>query len=203
MKNSEATMLQEMTANIFFRICEICYDANDYFIGNEKSISPREKYLNMADGRDAGLRNIDGDSPNAFYEWYHSKEILGAHPWEICRGGNSTHISLFISEVQNKWAIRLAGSSIGRVEETVRMAVALFEKKIPFILRDMQEIVSMVTGNDFIGIVPDTVYPSYCHSLFPREDNIIDFMNLGFDKKMNPKIIEKPLWYPLEEISMI
>jgi len=61
----------------------------------------------------------------------------------------------------------------------------------------------MITGNDFIGIVPDTVYPSYCHSLFPREDNIIDFMNLGFDKEMNPKIIEKTLWYPLEEISVI
>lgn len=84
----------------------------------------------MADGRDAGLRNINGDSLKAFYEWYHGAERIGAHPWEICRGGNSTHISLFISEVQNKWETRLEGSSIVRIEETVRMAVALFENKI-------------------------------------------------------------------------
>jgi len=67
----------------------------------------------------------------------------------------------------------------------------------------MEEVFNMVTGNDFIGIVPDTICPVYCHSFFPKEDNIIDFMNLGSDKDMKPKIIEKAVWYPLEEISVI
>jgi len=201
-KTGSTPQFQEMTANMFFRMCEICYDANGYFKNAEESFTPREKYLNMSDGRDAGLRNIDGDSPEAFYEWYHSSERMGAHPWEICRGGNSTHISLFIAEVQNKWEICLAGSSIVRVEETVRMAVALFENKILFQLSNAEEIVPMVTGNDFIGIVPDGIFPRYCHSLFPKEDNIIDFMNLGFDKEIIPKIIEKTYWYPLEEITL-
>jgi hypothetical protein len=199
-KKKSTPLLKEMTANMFLKICEICYDANDYFKNPDESLTPREKYLKLADGRDAGLRNIDGDSPEAFYEWYHSAERIGAHPWEICRGGNSTHISLFISEAQNGWDVRLAGSSISRVEETVRMAVALFENKIPFQLSEAEEIVRMVTGNDFIGIVPDNIFPRYCHSLFPVEDNIIDFMNLGFDKEIILKIIEKTYWYPLEEI---
>ena len=202
MKERVTPLLLEMTANIFFRICEICYDANGYFNNPEETLNPLEKYLNMADGRDAGLRNIPGDSPEAFYDWYHSSERVGAHPWEICRGGNSTHISLFVSEVDNKWNIRLEGSSIGRVEETVRMAVALCENSIPFQLSDAEEIVRMITGNDFIGIVPDTIFPRYCHSLFPVRDNIIDFMNLGSDKEIVPKIIEKTLWYPLEEITL-
>ena len=94
------------------------------------------------------------------------------------------------------------GSSIVRIEETVRMAVALFDNKIPFQLSDAEEIVRMVTGNDFIGIVPDTIFPRYCHSFFPKEDKIIDFMNLGFDKEIIPKIIEKTYWYPLEEITI-
>ena len=127
---------------------------------------------------------------------------MGAHPWEICRGGNSTHISLFVSEKSGKWAVRIAGSSIGRVEETARMAVALHENKIPFELSDAEEIVRMVTGIDFIGIVPDTVFPRYCHSLFLKEDRIIDFMNLGYDKELVPKIVEKTFWYPLEEIKL-
>ena len=65
----------------------------------------------------------------------------------------------------------------------------------------MEEIVRMVTGTDFIGIVPDTIFPRYCHNLFPKEDKIIDFMNLGFDKEITPKIIEKTCWHPLEEIT--
>jgi len=200
MKNKDMKLLPEMTANNFFRICEICYDANDYFKNSKETFTPQQKYLKMADGRDAGLRNIEGESPQAFKEWYHNGERMGAHPWEICRGGNSTHISLFVSEVDNEWGIWLAGSSIARVEETVKMAVALHENNISFKLSDADEIVRMVTGNDFIGIVPDTVFPRYCHSLFPKEDNIIDFMNLGPDIDIIPELIQKIYWYPLEEI---
>jgi hypothetical protein len=198
----ESQFLPEMTSGEFFRICEICYDANNYFKDKTKTLSPLEKYLSMADGRDAGLRKIDPESPKAFHEWYHSGDTMGAHPWEICRGGNSTHISLFISEQKGKWAVRLAGSSIGRVEETARMAVALYENKIPFELWEAEEIMRMVNGTDFIGIVPDTVFPRYCQGLFPKEDRIIDFMNLGFDKEYVPKIVEKTFWYPLEEIKI-
>jgi len=199
-KKRSTPLLKEMTANMFFRMCEICYESNDYFKNPEETLTPLEKYLKMADGRDAGLRNIDGDSMEAFYEWYHGTEIIGAHPWEICHGGNSTHISLFISEAQNGWDLRLAGSSISRVEETARMVVALFENKISFQLSEAEEIVRMVTGNDFIGIVPDNIFPRYCHRLFPAQDNIIDFMNLGFDEEIIPKIIENAYWYPLVEI---
>ena len=202
-KSESAVYREEMTAGMFFSICEICYNANGYFKKVEKQLSPREKYLNMADGRDAGLRNIDPDSPEAFYDWYHSGGTLGAHPWEICRGGNSTHISLYVSEAQGKWNITLAGSSVGRVEETVRMVVALSDNKIPFELRDANEIVRMVTGIDFIGIVPDNIFPSYCHTFFPKEDKIIDFMNLDYDKEISLKTIEKAFWYPLDDIILI
>ena len=200
MKKEEVKLLPEITANTFFRLCEICYDANDYFKKSNETLTPLQKYLEMADGRDAGLRDVEGDSTGAFHDWYHDSGRMGAHPWEICRGGNSTHISLFVSEVDNKWGIWLAGSSIVRVEETVKMAVALHENNIPFNLRDADEIVRMVTGNDYIGIVPDTVFPRYCHSLFPKEDKVIDFMNLGTDKEITEALIPKIHWYPLEEV---
>ena len=199
----EMPLLQEMTANEFFRICEICYDANNYFENRKERLSPREKYICMADGRDADLRNIEEDSPQAFYKWYHSGNNFGAHPWEICRGGNSTHISLFVSENNGQWAIRLAGSSIMRVEETVRMAIALYQNNVPFVLSDAEEIMCMITGKDYIGIVPDNIVPRYCANLFPREDRIIDFINLGFEKDLVSKIIKKTYWYPLDKIEII
>ena len=92
----------------------------------------------------------------------------------------------------------LAGSSIGRVEETVRIALAFIDHKIPFHLRDGEEILRMVTGSDYIGIVPDTRLPVYCHSLFPKEDRIIDFMNL--DREDEDLIIPLAYWYPLEKV---
>ena len=202
MKEKEKPLLQEMTANVFFRLCEICYDANYYFKNRKENLSSVEKYLSLADGRDADLRNIEADSPQAFYNWYHSGDTLGAHPWEICRGGNSTHISLFVSENDGKWAVRLAGSSIVRVEETVRMAIALYENNIPFELSDAEQIVDMVSGNDLIGIVPDNIVPRYCQNLFPPNDQIIDFINLNFEKELESKIIEKTQWYPLDNIEL-
>ncbi len=194
--------LEKMTASEFFRICEICYDANSYFRNSQLQLTPKEKYLKMADGRDGGLRELEENSQSAFQEWYHSSVWLAGHPWEICRGGNSTHISLYISNVQGKWKVRLAGSSIVRVEETVKMAVALYDNGVPFELSDAENILRMVTGNDYIGIVPEYIFPRYCHGLFPKEDQIIDFMNLGYDKDKTSKIVEKTYWYLLEWITL-
>lgn len=83
------------------------------------------------------------------------------------------------------------------------MALAMYENKIPFELSDAEQIVDMVSGNDFIGIVPDHAVPRYCHNLFPKEDRINDFMNLNFEKKFESKIIEKTYWYPLDKIELV
>jgi len=201
-KSQDIPLLEKMTAGEFFRICEICYDANSYFRNSQLQLTPKEKYLKLADGRDSGLRELEEDSPSVFQAWYHSSVWLGGHPWEICRGGNSTHISLYISDIQGKWKVRLTGSSIVRVEETVKMAVALYDNGVPFELSDAENILRMVTGNDFIGIVPDNILPRYCHGLFPKEDQIIDFMNLEYDKNKTSKIAGKTHWYPLEWIAL-
>jgi len=58
-----------------------------------------------------------------------------------------------------------------------------------------------LSGNDYIGIVPDTVFPRYCHSLFPGEEKIFDFMNLGYESEN--ELITKANWYPLEAISLL
>ncbi len=196
-KNPEDWMvIREMTADDFFKFCEICYDANDYFKADQSNLIPREKYWRMADGRHGGLLDVMADSPGEFTYWYRSGAGSGGHPWEICRGGNSTHISLYIRSVPDGWTLRLAGSSAVRVEETIKMAVALFIKGIPFVLQDAQEMLRMIKGEDFIGIVPEGVIPRYCHSYFPKEDRIIDFMNLDWDYR--EQVEKRAFWYPVE-----
>ena len=125
----------------------------------------------------------------------------GGHPWEICRGGNSTHISLYVSSDENGWYLRLEGSSRARVIETIIIAIALYRHNIPFILGKAEEIFRMASGIDYIGIVPETVTPRYCHGYFPADDRITDFMNLGTEKCH--EIIYAAYWYPLPELKLI
>jgi hypothetical protein len=193
--------LESMTSGDFLRYCELGYDANSCFSKESKELSPKEKYLGMADGRDCGLRNVDESSAGAFSDWYAHESHCGGHPWEIFRGGNSTHISLYVNRTETGWQLTLAGSSRVRVVETVKMACALYQAEIPFILRESREILRMVTGTDYIGIVPETIFPRYCHSHFPKEDQIIDFMQLGSEFKT--EIITKADWYSPEELKLL
>ena len=76
------------------------------------------------------------------------------------------------------------------------MALAFIDHHIPFVLSDVEEILGMLSGTDNIGIVPDYVFPRYCHGLFPKVDRIVDFMNL--DREVDDRIIPLAYWYPLE-----
>jgi len=80
------------------------------------------------------------------------------------------------------------------------MALALLKHNIPFILHEGEEILSMVSGKDYVGIVPDHVFPRYCHSLFPKKDRIIDFMNLGSENQ--DELIRNADWYPVPTIAL-
>jgi hypothetical protein len=193
-------IIRSMTAKDFYDYCQMGYLANDYKRIRKEEMTSKEMYYAMADGRDCGLKDVELDSEEAFRYWYHHGAHCGGHPWEICSGGNSTHISLYVREVEGGWQLTLAGSSCVRVLETVKMALALFRNSIPFQLHEAEEILRMVSGTDYIGIVPEWMTPRYCSSHFPKEDRIIDCMNLGHEEV--DMIIEKAHWYPIKEVRL-
>ena len=194
-KEAEKNYMSEMTVGNFFDYCRMGYEANNYFKG--KVLPSVEMYNAFADGRHEGLTEIDPHSPEAFASWYHDRSRMGGHPWEVCRGGNSTHISLFVEKSPEGWYLRLAGSSAARINETVKFAIALYNNQIPFDLSEAKEILNMICGTDYIGIVPKEIFPRYCHSFFSEdEERIIDFMNLGWEE--TDKIIPAAEWYPIK-----
>ena len=195
----EEKLIKEMTADDYFRYCEICYDANDYF-KDSKALPSREKYRKMADGRDEGLLEVQGDSQQAFETWHRERTRIG-HPWEICRGGNETHISLMVHRGNNGWKLYLAGSSRVRAIETAKMAIALFEHNVPFILIDAEPMLQMLKGEDLVGIVPEEVVASYCQSYFPKQDRIHDCINPWHDEDFMRVVEKYAEWYPLEELE--
>jgi len=54
-KSQDIPLTEKMTAGEFFRICEICYEANNYFRNSQLQLTPKEKYLKMADGGKSAL----------------------------------------------------------------------------------------------------------------------------------------------------
>lgn len=130
--------------------------------------------------------------PNAFAAW-HRNRAGGGHPFEICRGGNSTHISLHVTECENGWQLFLYGFSVARVVETAKMAIALFERGVPFVLAYKDEMRRMLKGEDFVGIVPDDIGLGYNHQEFPKEDRIYSFAHLWMVRKLNEELLELEL----------
>lgn len=171
--------IEKLTANDFYNFCAMGYRANNYSGGE---LSPKEWYLRHADGRDEGLREIDPDSTEAFNDWFFDRDRRGGHPWEVCRGGNSTHVSLGVHHDEKGYYLILAGSAWTRCIETIRFYLALREAGVPVILLEGRQLLARMLEEDKIGIVPNGIWPAYCESLFPGE-RILDFINLPNEKK--------------------
>ena len=197
-EDSMTERIQNPTANDFYRFCALGY-AENHYDGIEKT--PKEQYYLHADGRDEGLSEIDPDSPEAFSRWYHDERHRGGHPWEVCRGGNSTHVSLQLSDHgKTGWRLYLEGSSEGRTIETVKFYLALSRAGIPVYLVQAKNLILRLQEKERIGIVPEGVFPRYCESYFPDED-IIDFMNLPFEK--TDEVVAKTVWQPFTPVKLL
>jgi len=205
--------LDKMTANKFFDYCKVAYLANGrktYPEMNLKS-SGFELYDRWADSRDGGLKKIRRDSPKAFEQWYKSDKWSGCHPWEIYRGGNSTHIDMAVvwNENQKKWKILLSAFSSTRLIETCRIAIALWEANMPFELSDSKSYSLRLTANDWIGILPRHHGLSYGWHDFPEDWHVADCMYFSTFKDYSGKLIRpyneiKGLitWFPLPTVRI-
>ena len=191
-------LIQDMTSGLFFRCCQMGYAANHY--EGCDTLSPKELYRKHADMRHEGLMDIDEDSPEAFAHWLKHCANRGGHPWEVCRGGNSTHVSLYVDKTDSGYYFSVAGKSWGRSVETINFFLALHRAGIPVKIWEGKGLADRVMGKDKIGIVPKGVTPRYCESRFPGE-KILDFMNLPEEK--HDEFVKKCVWRDEPEITLI
>jgi hypothetical protein len=152
------------------------YAANNY---SGCELSPREQYYLHADGRDDDLKEIDPDSPEAYHAWLFRRNA-GGHPWEVCRGGNSTHVALRTSFDEDGYYLRLDGDAWNRTIETVKFYLAFRRAGIPVYLEEAHTLADRLSEVELMGIVPQGVIPAYCESWFPGQ-HIIDYLNLPFE----------------------
>ena len=202
--------IKAFTANDFFRACELGYKALGY---NCDSLSAAELYHKYADGRDEGLTGtgygldkgpgIDFDDPAAWDQWYFGRRS-GGHPWEIIRGGNSTHVDLFVCHDADSLGYRFRLGEISQQEydelmanagyyfcirgkhrplESVTFYTVLAAAGLPVIIYDAEEILARFDGTDYVGIVPHHIIPKYCEDMFPSKyGHVIDFAHVYDDE---------------------
>ena len=189
--------IEKMTANDFYSYCALGYAANKY---KGTDLPLRQQYEKHADGRDDGLGEIDPDSADAFHDWLYNREYHGGHPWEVCRGGNSTHVSLYVHHDDNGYYLSVAGDAWNRTVESVKFFLALRHAGLPVFMFEAKILSDRLLEKEKIGIVPDGITPAYCGSHFPDE-KIIDFMNLPFEDQ--DKLIPFCVWQKEIEVKLL
>ena len=192
---SKATC-SKMTANRFFDYCKIAYivaQEKDHTV--DKNLSGKKMYEIYADGRHEGLLDIDPDSEDEFSSWLdgtHPKKERGGHPWEIKRGGNTTHINLYVSrpdytnEKEKGFVITVGTHAVTRLAEALRMFLALYDAGMPIGISDSDSIYRRLLAQDNIGIVPNYESLHRANQDFPEDQDVHDVMyydDLGKHKR--------------------
>ncbi len=202
---NDNTEVATMTANDYFEYCRIAYIA-----GKRKedmidpSLSGREMYSRYADGRHEGLLHIDPDSEQEFADWIdgtHPKRSQGGHPWEIKRGGNTTHIDLSVMRPslyqKTGFKVELRGESIGRMAETIRMFLAIQEAGFPISIANPEGVRKRLLAQDNIGIIPSYASRHRANQHFGRDEEVFDVMHYDdfgrFKRRITPFIRWEPL----------
>ena len=201
---ADNTEIQTMTAADYFRYCRIAYIAskrdNEHV---DENMSGQEMYARFADGRHEGLLEIDPDSAEEFADWIdgkHPKKTIGGHPWEIKRGGNTTHIDLTVSRPHYRnegFKVELRAEATGRLAETVRMFMAIREAGLPISIAHPEAVRKRLLAQDTIGIVPSYASLHRANQHFSTSDDVFDVMHyddLGrYKRRITPFITWEPL----------
>jgi hypothetical protein len=156
------TSRESMTANDFFEYCKIAYLAGQRKEDKvDANLSGKELYQHYADGRHEGLTEIDGNSLEEFSDWLdgkHPKKSSGGHPWEIKRGGNTTHIDLVVSRSRYRedgpFTVSLHGPASTRLKETICMFLGIHDAGLPITIVNPEGIRKRLLAQDNIGIIP-------------------------------------------------
>ena len=201
----ENTERMSMTAEDYFTYCRIAYLAGKSKGEEiEESLSGRDMYARYADGRHEGLLDIDPSSAQEFAEWLdgtHPKRETGGHPWEIKRGGNTTHIDLavFRPSVCRKegFKVELRGEASSRMVETMRMFLAIHNAGLPVSIANPEGVRKRLLAQDNIGIIPAYASLHRANQHFGKDDDVFDVMHyddLGrFKRRTTPFITWEPL----------
>lgn len=193
--------LKSMTLNLYLKYCRVAYYANKKKLGIRGAKSGLELYKVFADNRHEGLLDIDPNSPEAFEKWFQGGR-RGGHPWEIYRGGNTTHIDLGVQHHEVfGWSIFLNAPSTSRMVECVNIALAFIEEDLAFEFSNSKSYRQRLLGLDNVGIVTEWFSTHRANQSYPEDLDVYDCIHLtDLNKTEQRKIAQVTSWLPLKLI---
>ncbi|MCW5590143.1 MAG: hypothetical protein KIT27_10855 [Legionellales bacterium] len=208
---SENTEIKSMSAHDYFNYCKIAYTA---VLGNEnsfdKNLSGKQLYKCYADGRDEGLLSIKEKSKVEFEQWLDGKHPLresGGHPWEIMRGGNTTHIDLIVERpsyyFKEGFKVVLNGPAISRLKDTICMFLAIYDAGLPITINDFEGIRKRLLGHDNIGIIPCYDSLHRANQTFYEHESVYDVCYFDDFGRYKNRIKSFTVWEPLPILKPI
>jgi hypothetical protein len=199
------TIVKTMCANDFFDYCRIAYIAGQRKGDSvDKKLSGKEMYKRYADGRHEGLLDINHKSKKEFADWIdgtHPKKSSGGHPWEIKRGGNTTHINLSVHRPsfyqKEDFKIELCGAAISRLTETIQMFLAIQEASKPISISDPEGIRRRLLAQDNIGIIPSYSSLHRANQRYREDQHVYDVFHYDELGRHKRKILPFITWEAL------
>lgn len=197
-------VIDTMTARDFFAYCRIAYIAGKRRDDTvDEHLTGREMYKRYADRRHEGLLDIDETSPEEFAAWIdgsHPKRTAGGHPWEIKRGGNTTHIDLYVTRPPYRkegFLVTLRAPALGRLAEALRMALAIHREGMPIGFDEAEGVRKRLLGQDNIGIIPEYESLHRANQLFDRKKDVYEVLFLSDLGRYKRRLIRFITWDPL------
>lgn len=201
----ENTTRKSMSANDFFDYCKSAYIAGKQKDDHvDENMTGREMYERYADGRHDGLLDIDLSSEQEFADWIdgtHPKKNSGGHPWEIKRGGNTTHIDLYVtrpfSSITEDFVVTLDGPSFTRLKETLCIFLAIQKAGLPISIADPEGVYRRLSGQDNLGIVPCHRSLHRTNQHYPEHRRVYDVLHYDDFGRYKRRITPFITWEPL------
>ena len=185
--------IKNMTSGKYFECVGLVYKNIGYEIGD---LTNKELYLKYADGRDEGLSKVDENNSAQFDKWYNDDTKFGGHPWEIIRGHSFARVNLRVGHDEFGYYLSLDGSKILRKIEIAKIFNVFNKNGIPIQIYNVDVIKNSLSGDDYIGIVPNEIAPIACGVYF-KEYKPLEFMHIEDDK-----ILKYIKWESLENIEI-
>lgn len=186
-------LIHDMTANKYYDVCKLAYKA----IGKEDNhLTAKELFYKNADGRDQGLKIIDGDSTEAFDVWFTQNKHHFDHTFEILPGRSFYRGDLWVDKKGDGYYLKLSGSNFWTSVDVIKIYMELIKNNIPVILYDEELIIKRLLGESYLAIISrDKMTYGYQEVLGKI---LLDSMHLP--KENRESYLDKIIW---EEISTL
>lgn len=190
--------IPHITFNKYFEIASLAFAAIGY--DTKELLTCREQFDRYGEDFGAGIFDkLDMDSEKDFEDYLNGKYQMCGHPWGILSGSSRTRIVLYPIKDEDGYYFKLDGNVNWAAYELVRIFLALVKNNIPVLLREPDEIVQYLRGEDYIGVVPRTKQTIYCQRCFFGKD-VNDFEHYDLDKDKG--LFEYIDWEPLQQLSL-